>query len=99
MAALALRNGALRRTLSRVEQKTASGFVVVGVGASYGGIEAMEKLFANLPSETLLCVLHVGPYPSQLPKILNRRSFLHAHFAKQGEAIRAGEIYVAPPDH
>jgi len=62
----------------------------------------MEKLFADLPSQipaAVLCVLHVGPYPSQLPSILNRHSFLHAHFARHGELIRPGEIYVAPPDH
>ena len=62
----------------------------------------MEKLFADLPSQipaAVMCVLHVGPYPSQLPSILNRHSFLHAHFAKHGEPIRPGEIYVAPPDH
>ena len=62
----------------------------------------MERLFADLPAEipaAILCVLHVGPYPSQLPSILNRYSSLHAHFAKRGELIRPGEIYVAPPDH
>ena len=62
----------------------------------------MEKLFADLPNQipaAFLTVLHVGPYPSQLPSILNRHSFLHAHFAKHGELLRPGEIYVAPPDH
>ena len=88
--------------LTRVEQRTAGGFAIVVVGASYGGVEAMERLFADLPSQipaAILCVLHVGPYPSHLPSILNRYSFLHAHFAKHGELIRAGEIYIAPPDH
>ena len=102
MSALALRNGPLRRTLSDVEQKTASGFAIVVVGASHGGLEAMEKLFADLPAEipaAILCVLHVGPYPSQLPSILNRYSRLPAHHAEHGESIRAGEIYIAPPDH
>jgi two-component system, chemotaxis family, protein-glutamate methylesterase/glutaminase len=97
-----VRNGALRLALSHVEQRTASDFAVVVVGASYGGVEAMEKLFGALPSQipaALLCVLHVGPYPSQLPTILNRHSFLPAHFARHGELIRPGEIYVAPPDH
>jgi two-component system, chemotaxis family, protein-glutamate methylesterase/glutaminase len=85
-----------------VEQRTASNFAIVVVGASYGGVEAMERLFADLPAQipaAILCVLHVGPYPSQLPSILNRHSFLHAHFARQSELIRRGEIYVAPPDH
>ena len=62
----------------------------------------MEKLFADLPARipaAFLTVLHVGPYPSELPHILNRRSFLPAHHARHGELIRAGEIYVAPPDH
>jgi len=85
-----------------VEQRTAADFAIVVVGASYGGVEAMEKLFAELPSQipaAILSVLHVGPYPSQLPSILNRYSLLHAHFARHGEPIRSGEIYVAPPDH
>jgi two-component system chemotaxis response regulator CheB len=85
-----------------VEQRTAGDFAVVVVGASYGGVEAMEKLFADLPNQipaAIFVVLHVGPYPSQLPSILNRQSFLPAHFAKQGDLIRPGEIYVAPPDH
>jgi len=62
----------------------------------------MDQLFAELPPQmpaTFLAVLHVGPYPSQLPGILNRHSSMQAHFAKQGELIRRGEIYVAPPDH
>jgi two-component system chemotaxis response regulator CheB len=90
------------RALTRVEQKAAGDFAIVVIGASYGGVEAMEKLFTDLPSQipaAFVAVLHVGPYPSQLPSILNRHSFLHAHFAKQGELIRPGEIYVAPPDH
>jgi two-component system chemotaxis response regulator CheB len=85
-----------------VEQRTASDFAIVVVGASYGGVEAMEKLFADLPAQipaAILCVLHVGPYPSHFPEILNRCSLLPAHHARHGELIRQGEIYVAPPDH
>lgn len=88
--------------LTRVEQRTARDFAIVVVGASYGGIEAMERLFTQLPAHipaAILCVLHVGPYPSQLPEILNRHSALRAHHARQGELIRPGEIYVAPSDH
>jgi two-component system chemotaxis response regulator CheB len=62
----------------------------------------MEKLFADLPAHipaAFLTALHVGPHPSELPHILNRRSCLEAHHARHGEVIRAGEIYVAPPDH
>jgi len=85
-----------------VEQRTVGEFAIVVVGASYGGLEAMERLFTQLPVDVpaaILCVLHVGPYPSQLPDILNRHSLLRAHHAKHGELIRPSEIYIAPSDH
>jgi two-component system chemotaxis response regulator CheB len=77
-------------------------FAIVVIGASYGGVEAMQKLFANLPATipaAILTVLHVGPHPSQVPDLLNGCSALAAHHARHGEPIRAGNIYVAPPDH
>jgi two-component system chemotaxis response regulator CheB len=77
-------------------------FAIVVVGASYGGVEAMQKLFANLPSTipaAIFTVLHIGPYPSQFPDLLSECSGLPARHARHGEPIRAGNIYVAPPDH
>jgi two-component system chemotaxis response regulator CheB len=77
-------------------------FAIVVIGASYGGVEAMQKLFANLPSTipaAILTVLHIGPHPSQFPDLLNDCSGLPARHARHGEPIRAGNIYVAPPDH
>ena len=77
-------------------------FAIVVIGASYGGVEAMQKLFADLPSTipaAIFTVLHIGPHPSQFPDLLNDCSSLPAHHARHGELIRAGNIYVAPPDH
>jgi two-component system, chemotaxis family, protein-glutamate methylesterase/glutaminase len=77
-------------------------FAVVVVGASYGGVEAMQKLFADLPATipaAIFVVLHIGPHPSQLPDLLNKCCTLPARHARHGELIRPGNIYVAPPDH
>jgi two-component system chemotaxis response regulator CheB len=77
-------------------------FAVVVVGASYGGVEAMQKLFADLPATipaAIFTVLHIGPHASQFPELLNICSALPAHHARHGELIRPGNIYVAPPDH
>jgi two-component system, chemotaxis family, protein-glutamate methylesterase/glutaminase len=77
-------------------------FAIVVIGASYGGVEAMQKLFANLPSTipaAIFTVLHIGPHPSQFPDLLNDCSGLPARHARHGAPIRAGNIYVAPPDH
>ncbi len=44
-------------------------------------------------------VLHVPPHsPSMLPQILNRAGSLLASHPADGDAIRQGTIYVAPPD-
>ena len=78
------------------------GFAVVVVGASYGGVEAMQKLVADLPATipaAIFAVLHVGPHASQFPELLNDGSALPAHHARHGELILPGNIYVAPPDH
>jgi two-component system, chemotaxis family, protein-glutamate methylesterase/glutaminase len=76
-------------------------FAVVAVRASLGGVQAMGELFAALPRDipaAIVAVLHVGP-TSMLPNIPNRRSPFAAAHARQGDALRAGQIYVAPPDH
>ena len=77
-------------------------FAIVVIGASYGGVEAMQKLFADLPSTipaAIFTVLHIGPHPSEFPDLLSDCSGLPVRHARHGEPIRAGNIYVAPPDH
>ena len=46
-----------------------------------------------------LVVMHSGPYPSILPDLLGRAGVLPAAFARDGDKIEVGHIYVAPPDH
>jgi two-component system chemotaxis response regulator CheB len=73
------------------------------VAASAGGIVALQRLLARVPGDlpaALLVVLHLPPSAdSALPRILARAAALPAKFAKDGEEIRPGRIYVAPPDH
>jgi two-component system, chemotaxis family, protein-glutamate methylesterase/glutaminase len=62
----------------------------------------MLKVLAALPQDhphALLIVLHVSARGhSLLAKILDRRCSLHVETARDGEPIRAGYAYVAPPD-
>ncbi len=75
---------------------------IVVVGASAGGIEALRTLAATLPADlpaSLVVVQHIGASaPSILADILARAGPLLAGFARDGEAIERGRIYVAPPD-
>ncbi|HEX6717607.1 MAG TPA: chemotaxis protein CheB [Pyrinomonadaceae bacterium] len=73
------------------------------IGASAGGVHALLTLVADLPPNlpaAVFIVLHVSAnVPSLLPEILARESRLKVAHAVDGEPIRRGRIYVAPPDH
>ncbi|MES2890200.1 MAG: chemotaxis protein CheB [Pseudomonadota bacterium] len=72
------------------------------VGASAGGVQALQGLAAALPADfaaPLLVVLHVGSHPSILPELLRAAGPLPARHAVQGQGLQKGCITVAPPDH
>ena len=73
------------------------------IGASAGGVQALRALVAEFHpnlSAAIFIVLHIpADVPSLLPTILNRDSTLPVTHAINGEEIRQGRIYVAPPDH
>jgi two-component system chemotaxis response regulator CheB len=74
---------------------------VVVVGASSGGLDPLIQLVGGLPADlpaAVFVVVHVRPdVPSHLPAILNRAGCMPAAHAVDGEPIRRGRIYVAPP--
>jgi two-component system chemotaxis response regulator CheB len=76
---------------------------IVVIGASAGGVEALREIVPQLATDlqaAIFVTVHVAPQSTGLlPKILNRRSKIRAHLAKEGETIRPGEIYVARPDY
>ncbi|HEV2863494.1 MAG TPA: chemotaxis protein CheB [Pyrinomonadaceae bacterium] len=76
---------------------------IVVIGASAGGLEALRSLVAALPADfpaSVFVVLHTSAEsPGLLAAILDRSGPLPADTASDGEHIRPGRIYVAPPDH
>jgi two-component system chemotaxis response regulator CheB len=83
-----------------VTRPMGSGRIVV-IGASSGGVKALQKLAAGLAPgfpAPVLVVQHIGSYPSILPSLLMRNTGASASHAVDGEALRDGHIHVAPPD-
>jgi two-component system chemotaxis response regulator CheB len=76
---------------------------IVVIGASAGGQRALSLLVKELPKEfagAVFIVMHVSPhYHSLLPAILSKTASMAVRHAVDGEPIRSGRIYVAPPDH
>jgi two-component system CheB/CheR fusion protein len=85
-----------------VPQKPAAPFLVVGVGASAGGLEAFSELLQNLPEEpnmAFLFVQHLQPHrPSLMKELLARVTKLKVQEATQGIRLEANNVYVIPPD-
>ncbi|GEP03841.1 chemotaxis protein CheB [Methylobacterium oxalidis] len=75
---------------------------IVVVGASAGGVPALQEFVAGLPAgldAAVFIVLHLDPYArSHLDRILNRCSPLPVGQSRDGQKIRAGQIYVSSPD-
>lgn len=77
------------------------GRAVIVIGASAGGVEALEALVGGLPAglaAAVCVVLHIGDRPSKAPLILSAAGPLPAVHAADGDALRPGCIVVAPPD-
>jgi two-component system, chemotaxis family, protein-glutamate methylesterase/glutaminase len=75
---------------------------LIVVGASAGGVHALQQLAAALPADlpaAVLVVLHIGAHTSLLPELLTSKGNLPAQHASHRDPIRPGRIYVAPPDH
>jgi two-component system chemotaxis response regulator CheB len=76
---------------------------VVVVGASAGGVQALELLVRGLSKDfqgVVLVVLHIPPWaPCGLAEILSRSGPLPAIEAGPTEQLEPGRIYVAAPDH
>ncbi len=76
-------------------------FLVVGVGASAGGLEAYTELLDGLtanPGMALLLVSHLDPeQKSHLAPILSRVSRMPVLEVTEGMAVEIDHVYVIPP--
>lgn len=76
-------------------------FLVVGVGASAGGLEAYTELLEGMPANprlALLLVSHLDPeQKSHLAPILSRVSRMPVHEVTEGMAVEVDHVYVIPP--
>lgn len=75
---------------------------IVVIGASAGGVQVLLDLAAALPAPftaAVLVVLHVGAHRSVLPELMGARGANPVLHPADGQPLRPGTIYVAPPDH
>jgi two-component system CheB/CheR fusion protein len=77
------------------------GPLVVGVGASAGGLEAFTELLSHLPDDTgmvFVLIQHLDPgHESHLTELLSRASRMPVSEVKGETRAEANHVYVIPP--
>src|SRR6266849_9922082 len=75
---------------------------IVGIGASAGGVEALERFFKAMPADNgmaFVVVTHLPPNrESMLALIIRRATQMPVGDARDGEMVDAEHVYVLPSD-
>ena len=78
-------------------------FPIVGVGASAGGLEALEQFLRHVPDKSGLAVVivqHLDPtHKGLLPELLQRATAMPVHQVKDRTAVKPDCVYVIPPNY
>lgn len=79
-----------------------TGFDIVALAASAGGLKALTDVLAALPKDfpaALVVVQHLDPrHRSLMAEILGKRIAMPVKEAREGDFVEPGRVYVAPPN-
>ena len=85
-----------------MDNKVNADLIVVGIGASAGGLDALRKLLPGLPVKVgmaFVVVQHLAPkYISVLPSLLAKYSDMLVETITDGMQVRPDTIYITPPN-
>jgi two-component system CheB/CheR fusion protein len=77
-------------------------FPIVGIGASAGGLEALEAFMAHMPPETgmaFVIIQHLSPkHKSLMAEILQRATLMKVVQIEDGMRIEPNRVYLNPPE-
>ncbi len=77
-------------------------FPIVGVGASAGGLEALEQFFGKMPVDSgmaFVVIQHLDPtHVGIMPELLQRISSMKVHQARDRQEVKPNNVYVIPPN-
>lgn len=93
--------GSVDGTSDSPDSTQAAPLYVVGIGASAGGLEALEHFFDNVPRKTgmaFVVVQHLSPdFRSLMDEILARRTPLPISLVEDSMFVEGDHIYLIPP--
>jgi two-component system CheB/CheR fusion protein len=87
---------------SENEHLASSGFPIVGIGASAGGLEALELFFRNIPKNNgmaFVVIQHLAPnHIGVMPELLQRTTMMKVVEASDRLKVQPDHVYVIPPN-
>jgi len=82
--------------------KTDSAAFIVGIGASAGGLEALEQFFTPIPADcgvAFVVIQHLDPtHKGILPELLQRVTLMMVSQVVDQEIVKPNCVYVIPPN-
>ncbi|MGD9971536.1 MAG: chemotaxis protein CheB [Desulfatirhabdiaceae bacterium] len=89
----------MNNTAANTDRKTPTHYV--GIGASAGGLEAIDAFFTHMPSHSglaFIVIQHLSPdYKSLMVELLSKKTEMRVHRAEDGMAVEANQVYLIPP--
>jgi len=77
-------------------------FPIVAIGASAGGLEALEQFFANMPKDNgmaFVVIQHLDPtHVGMMPELLQRFTTMKVCQATDRLKVKSNSVYVIPPN-
>ena len=78
------------------------GFLLVGIGASAGGIQALKVFFENVPPDSgigYVVILHLSPdHDSKLAEVLQAATNMPVRQVLENLKVEPDHVYVVPPN-
>ena len=77
-------------------------FLIVGMGASAGGIKAFKQFFERVPADSgmaYVVILHLSPeHDSKLAEVLQQSAAMPVAQVTESVRIEPDHVYVIPPE-
>ncbi|MGB9936821.1 MAG: CheR family methyltransferase [Methanobacterium sp.] len=75
---------------------------VVGIGSSAGGLDALEKMFSNMPLDSgaaFVIIQHLDPsHKSSMVELLERYTKMDIMEIEEGMQVEPNKVYITPPN-
>lgn len=87
--------------MQQTDDQTALPHYVVGIGASAGGLEAIESFFKKMPADSgmaFIVVQHLSPdYKSLMVELLSKHTLMPVLRIEEGMKVEPNHVYLIPP--